>query len=238
MKMRALAAVLLGGSVLAAPAVAHAHVSVNPREAPQGSFAVLTFRVPNERDDAATTRVEVNLPEAVAIPNVSVKPVPGWTAELERRTLDEPIAREDGDITEVVSRITWSGGEIRPGEFQEFAVSVGPLPADVERLAFPTIQTYAAGEPGEEVVRWIDEAAPGAGEPDHPVPALTLTPAASGEQPTTPTTASGAGAPAPASDDPEDEEDDDARGLALAALVVAIIGVALGGVALLRRRAA
>ena len=100
--------------VLAAPA--SAHVTVNPSEAPQGSFTKLTFRVPNESDTASTTSVEVNLPEDAVIPYVSVKPVPGWTANIETRTLEEPVEAEGGEISEVVSKVTWSGGAIAPAE--------------------------------------------------------------------------------------------------------------------------
>jgi len=52
-------------------------------------------------------------------------------------------------------------------------VSMGPLPTDTDQLVFKALQTYDTGE----VVRWIDTAPPGAPEPDHPAPVLTLTPA-------------------------------------------------------------
>ncbi len=42
---------------VAAPAAAH--VTVEPRDAVQGGYARVAFRVPNERDNASTTRVEV-----------------------------------------------------------------------------------------------------------------------------------------------------------------------------------
>jgi hypothetical protein len=45
-------------------AAASAHVTVNPREATQGSYAKLAFRVPNERDNASTTQLEVKVVEA------------------------------------------------------------------------------------------------------------------------------------------------------------------------------
>ncbi|MFD0660404.1 DUF1775 domain-containing protein [Thermocatellispora tengchongensis] len=51
------AALTLG---LALPALAH--VTVNPGTAEQGGFTKVAFRVPNERDDASTTKLEVELP--------------------------------------------------------------------------------------------------------------------------------------------------------------------------------
>ena len=78
-----LAAAVLAGAlsaVLVGAGPAAAHVTVNPsREATQGSFAKLAFRVPNERDNAATVKVEVVIPTETAIASVSVRPTPGWT---------------------------------------------------------------------------------------------------------------------------------------------------------------
>ncbi len=163
----------LGVAVLALVALApmaSAHVTVNPGEVEKGSFARLTFRVPNERDDAGTTSLEVNLPEDQAFPFVSVRPLPGWTATTEMRTLDEPIDAFGEQVTEVVSKITWTGGTINPGEFQEFDVSIGRMPEDVDSIEFPSIQTYSSGE----IVRWIDPVVEGEEEPEHPAPTLHL----------------------------------------------------------------
>ena len=218
--------------VLAAPA--SAHVTVNPSEAPQGSFTKLTFRVPNESDTASTTSVEVNLPEDAVIPYVSVKPVPGWTANIETRTLEEPVEAEGGEISEVVSKVTWSGGAIAPGEFQEFEVSAGPLPDDVDQIEFPAIQTYDDGE----ISRWIEETPEGGEEPEHPVPVLALV-ASTGDE-------HEAATPISAAPDDSDEaaattsdsDDDSSNALAIVALVVGGLGVILGGLALIRNRSA
>jgi uncharacterized protein YcnI len=151
--------------------MAAAHVTVNPGEAPKGGFTTLAFRVPNERDDSTTTKVEVNLPEDHPIRSVRVRPTPGWEYEIEMRTLDEPLVNDEGEeTTEVVGKITWTG-EIGTAEFQEFEVSAGPLPEDVDQITFPSIQTYASGEE----VRWIDEPAEeGEEEPERPAPLLEL----------------------------------------------------------------
>lgn len=232
MSRRVVAGLIVAMVVLAAPATAWAHVTVNPREATAGGFAKLTFRVPNERDDAGTTSVEINLPEDHPIANVSVKPTPGWQHSVERRTLEEPIDSHGTPITDVVAKVTFTGGRIAPGEFQEFDLSVGPLPEDADTLLFPAIQVY---ENGAEVVRWIEEPLDDGSEPERPAPALELLPAEE----------EGDGAAAPASPDGEqaaagdavDSEDDGTDALTVVALVVAALGVVLGGLALLRRRA-
>ena len=71
--------VLLGAAalalVVAAPALAH--VTVQPTEAGTGSFSRFVVRVPNERPDAATIKVEVQFPTNVT--NVSFQPKDGWS---------------------------------------------------------------------------------------------------------------------------------------------------------------
>ncbi len=160
------AAVLL----LAVVPAASAHVTVNPGEAEKGGFTVLAFRVPNERDNAGTTTVEINFPTDHPIPFISVRPHPGWTYAVERTTLDEPVEAHGEPISEVVSKVTFTGGPIRPGEFDQFEISAGPLPEDADQLLFPTLQTYEGGE----IVRWIEETPASGEEPEHPAPLLRL----------------------------------------------------------------
>lgn len=233
MPRRMLAGVIVAAAVLAVPANAGAHVTVNPPEAAAGGFAKLTFRVPNERDDAGTTSVEINLPEDHPIAFVSVKPTPGWQYSVERRTLEEPIESHGTSITEVVAKVTFSGGRIAPGEFQEFDLSVGPLPEDAEMLEFPAIQTY---ENGAEVVRWIEEPLEDGSEPERPAPVLALLPPTEDDH--------GGGAAEPAEGEEAagdsaaaDDGDDGTDALTVVALVVGGLGVVLGALALLRRRA-
>jgi uncharacterized protein YcnI len=197
--------------------VASAHVTVNPRTAQQGGYTKVAFRVPNERDTASTTQLEVNFPTDHPLAFVSTRAVPGWTSTVQKATLATPITTDEGQITETVSKITWTGGKIAPGTFEEFDVSIGPLPTDTDQLVFKALQTYDNGE----VVRWIDTAAPGAAEPEHPAPVLKLTPADPSPAATAPTS----GAPN-SSNTP--------------GVVLGIIGIALGivgiGLGLLNRR--
>jgi uncharacterized protein YcnI len=210
--------------VAAAPA-ASAHVTVQPGTAVQGGYMKIDVRVPNERDDSGTTSVEFNLPEDVPIRSVRVEAVPGWEYEIENRTLDEPIEAGEGDpVTEVVSKITWSGGVIQPGEFQDFPVSLGPLPEDVESLAFPSIQTYENGE----VVRWIEVAEEEGAELERPAPILTLTPPEEEAGAAEPAADEAAAAPA--------EDSDSSNALAVVALIVGVLGLAVGGLALAKGR--
>ncbi|MEU0566851.1 YcnI family protein [Nonomuraea sp. NPDC005983] len=162
---------------LALPALAH--VTINPGTAEQGGWTKLAFRVPNERDDASTSKIEIAFPQDHPLPFVSVRPVPGWKSTLTEGKLPKPIVSDDGDkVTESVLKVTWTGGKIEPGQFQEFEVSVGPLPKNVDKLAFPTVQTYSGGE----VVKWTDPPKADGSEGEHPVPTLKLVAAAGGDE--------------------------------------------------------
>ncbi len=227
------AVVALALGAVAAPA--SAHVTVNPREATKGGFAKLAFRVPNERPDSGTTKVEVSFPVDHPLAFLNVRPVPGWTYTVERQKLATPIKSEEPgeeDVTEYISKITWSGGTIGPGEFQEFEVSGGPLPEDVDQILFKAIQTYASGE----VVRWIEEAGPSGQEPELPAPVLKLV---AGEdehaaaQPAGDTTETTAAEQAGTTTNTSD--DGGVNGLGVFALVVAGVALVLSGGALLRR---
>lgn len=161
--------------VLAFAGVASAHVTVDPSSATSGSFSVLTFRVPNERDDTSTVKVTITFPKDDPLAFASAQPVTGWSTEITKAAPAKKLEVEGIAVDEVVSAMTWSGGEIKPGEFQEFKVSVGPLP-DADQLVFDAEQTYSDGE----VVDWNQPTPASGEEPEHPAPTVTLT-AATGD---------------------------------------------------------
>ncbi len=178
---------------LAIAAPAAAHVSVSSAAAVQGGYSTVTFKVPNESDDASTTKLEVNLPQDAPVASVSVRPVPGWTAVAEKAKLATPLEAHGTQITEAVSKITWTASgdaAIKPGEFQTFDVSMGPLP-QAEQMVFKSLQTYSDGT----VVRWIDEPSTDGTEPESPAPVLKLA-AAAAEGATAPATGPAAAPPA------------------------------------------
>jgi uncharacterized protein YcnI len=212
---------------------ASAHVTANSTNAAAGGFGEINLNVPNERDDASTVSLRVQLPTDTPLAFVSVKPVPGWTATTTTTPLDPPVDVEGSQVTEAVSEITWTAdtpdAAIAPGEYLVFSISGGPLP-DAESLTLPAIQTYSSGEE----VAWVEPTVDGQAEPEHPAPVLTLA-AASDEAATPDTTTT---TPAASSTD-----DDGSSGLAVTALIVGIVGLLAGiaGVALAlgaRRRTA
>lgn len=174
MKRLALLTALALGALLALAGPASAHVTVSSTDAAPGGYAVVTLRVPTESETASTTKIVVQVPP---LGSVAVQPTPGWTATTTTAKLATPIKTDDGEQTEAISQITWTasaGAGIKPGEFQQFAVSVGPLPKAAS-ISFPTVQYYSDGT----VAKWIEKAAPGSSaEPEHPAPTLSLKPAA------------------------------------------------------------
>ena len=169
---RVITVAVMGLGVVALSATsAFAHVTIAPDSAPRGGFQILSFSVPNEKDNASTVQVQVQLPQDQVIPFVSVQPKPGWTVSVTKRQLTKPVKQEGETITEAVDTVTWSGGTIGPGQFDLFTISAGPLPTKVKQLTFKALQTYSDGE----VVRWIEPTPKGGPEPEHPAPVLTLT---------------------------------------------------------------
>jgi uncharacterized protein YcnI len=166
-----LTAVLGVGLVALVAGPAGAHVEVDPGSAPKGSTSKFSFQVPNEEDNASTVSLMVEFPSDHPIPSVSVLAKPGWTFATTKAPLPKPVQTENGQVTEAVSTITWTGGEIPPGAFDLFTVLAGPLPKNVNQLQFKATQTYSDGN----VVQWIEPTVKGGAEPEHPAPVLKLT---------------------------------------------------------------
>jgi len=237
-------------STLALTGLASAHVTVHSEEATQGGYAKLTFRVPTEEKDNTVT-VAVTIPKATPIASVAIKPKQGWTATTTMTHLAVPLTSDDGQVADVVGQITWTaakGGGIPVGGFDEFDVSVGPLPK-VASMGFPTLQTYADGT----VVSWTEPTPRGGTEPDHPVPALDLAPAAAAAGHSTSMSATSASqspaatgptgvtvaAAVPAADTSAlatRSEADTGKTLGVVGIVVGALGLLLGGAGFARDR--
>ena len=172
-----LGAVLALGLVVLVTGPAAAHVSIDPSSAPKGSRSAFSFQVPNEKDNASTVGLEVTFPADHPIPNVSVLVKAGWSFTVEKTPLPKPIKTEFGEVTETISKITWTGGQIPPDGYDLFTVRAGPLPKNVNQLEFKASQTYSDGE----VVQWIEPSVKGGDEPEHPAPVLKLAKASGGD---------------------------------------------------------
>jgi len=162
-----------GLGVLGLAASASAHVTViGDSGVTQGGWGVITFRVPTESATASTTEVRVAFPSTTPISFASVQPVAGWTAKVTTKKLATPVKTDDGTLDTYVSEVDWKAtspaSAIKPGQFQMFNISAGPMPKAAS-VSFPATQVYSDGK----VVRW-NEISQGGAEPDHPAPTLTL----------------------------------------------------------------
>ncbi|MFJ8943846.1 YcnI family protein [Streptomyces sp. NPDC102395] len=229
MKASRLAAVAAGSAVavFALSSPAFAHVTVQPEgTAAKGGYAVVNFRVPNERDNASTVKLEVNFPTDAPLASVLPQDVPGWKIAVTKSKLAKPLDLHGRQISEVVSKVTWTadGKGIEPGRLQQFPVSMGALPEKADQVVFKAIQTYS----NKEVVRWIEVQEKGKEEPDTPAPALTLSDAADGH--------SHGAAAGDSSDDADDakpaaaatEASDSSGGSDTTARVLGVVGIVVG----------
>ena len=204
----------LGSTAGIAPASAHIRASSD--DAVRGDTALVTFEVPNESTTgAATTGLAVNLPN---LTSVQVETQPGWTVKVDRDS-----------ASGTVRSVTWTAapdGGIGVDQFGLFRISV-KLP-DADSVSFPATQTYADGAE----VKWDQPLVPGAPEPEHPAPTLTL---AAGATPTAVHHSSPTATAAPmlSPQKPAKPVDNTARLLGGVALLFAAVGI---GTALIRRR--
>ncbi|MFB7025511.1 MULTISPECIES: YcnI family protein [unclassified Streptomyces] len=262
-RVSAVRAALAGGIALSSVALlsgtAFAHVSVQPQgEAAKGGYATVNIKVPNERDNASTVKLEVNFPLDHPLASVMPQPVPGWKAEVTKSKLDKPLELHGRTINEAVSKVTWTaeGAGIGPGQFQQFPLSLGQLPENADELVLKSVQTYS----NKEVVRWIEEQKEGAEEPQNPAPVLKLSAASDdhhggGAAPSATATASASASASAGEKDGHDDKagdraekntasassssssDTTARILGVVGILVGVAGVAFGVLAGRRRSA-
>lgn len=210
---------------------ASAHVSITPAQVPVESNQTFAVRVPTEKNEP-TVRVRLTFPAGLTVSRF--QPKAGWTRQVEQ------------DAQQRIISVTWSGGQIGPGEFEDF-VFIGRTPREAGKLAFQAYQTYQGGE----TVEWTG--GEGADRPG-PTVALTAAGAPSGEAGDGHGTETGGAASKPAAGasptaaqagpasvtlaTPARESSggsDLPLFAALGALVLALIALALSGVALSRR---
>jgi uncharacterized protein YcnI len=205
---------LVAGLLLLLAAPASAHVDVGPETAVAGSTTTLTFSFHHGKDGAATTALQVQLPDGASV--VAVPAIDGWTSSV-----------TDGVVS-------WTGGRVPDGTRAEFTIDVR-LPPTAGTARFPTIQVTEAGE-----LAWIspDE---GEGEDQRPAPRVELTadPDGGGSPATSSSVAPSTTLDLPRTAGEADERDDGSTNSAawyLGSGLAALAAVLIGGT-ILRRRA-
>ena len=205
---RALAAAL--AAVVALPVTAAlAHVEVKPKRAPAGAETRLTFEVPNERPDATTTSIAIQLPAGVR-------------AGTTRRSGGWRVRWSDRRVTLVAT----GGRELRGAERGQFPLELQLPLRPRTTLTFKVLQTYDDGE----IVRWIGP--PGTSEPAARLRLAAAKPAqppAEQEQPP-------AGTQTTAPSQPEKDGGDDGGGVPIWAGIGLMLLAAVAGSAAARAR--
>jgi uncharacterized protein YcnI len=221
---RALAALGAGALLaVAVPLSASAHVTLTQNTASPGSSVILTFKVPNESaDGATTTALTVSLPTDHPLVSVRFVPQGGWTATATTEKLPEPVKKGDDTITQAVTKVTWTaadGGGIPVGGLGLFQLQVGPIP-DVGRLSLPADQTYSDGS----VVSWSETTA----NAQHPAPVLYVNDAPPAAPGSTPSASPVAQAQPTDGSSSSGDADVIARVIGILGLVVGAVGLVVG----------
>jgi len=125
----------LAALTFTASALAHAHVSPPVALAKEGQ--VFTLAVPTEKENAATTTIELTPPKGFSID--SFFPAPGW-----KRSVQQTGSGEEAQIT----KVTWSGGSVPTQEDASFSF-LGSTSGSGD-YTFDVKQTYSDGS----VVEW------------------------------------------------------------------------------------
>jgi uncharacterized protein YcnI len=129
-------AAAVGGALIVA-ASASAHAELSPAVALVKAGQVFTLAVPAEKENAATTKIELTPPSGFAID--SFAPSPGWTRNVK--------STGSGEETQI-QQVTWSGGHV-PSEEDAFFQFIASADS-AKTYTFKVRQTYADGS----VVDW------------------------------------------------------------------------------------
>ncbi|MGY4479434.1 YcnI family copper-binding membrane protein [Bradyrhizobium sp. USDA 3364] len=167
---------LIATAALLAAAPAIAHITLEGKQAPVGSYYKAVFAVPHGCAGSATTKIRVQIPEGV----IGVKPMPkpGWTLDTVTGKYAAQYDYHGAKLSEGVKEVAWSGGKLADQNYDEFVMQTfltDTLKPNTT-LYFPVVQECEQG-----VSRWIDIPPDGqGGGHDHgsktPAPGVKLLP--------------------------------------------------------------
>jgi periplasmic copper chaperone A len=208
------------GTVLAAGGVAFAHIDPDPLAMQAGTTGTVQFKVEHGCNGSPTTDIKIQLPNGIT--GVSAVDKAGWTSTI------------TGNVLE------YKGGPLAADQEDHFDITL-TAPTQPGDIRFPIIQTCQQGE-----LAWIEVAAEGAPEPDHPAPTLKITsgpPTSADLTPEPEATDEGGGegtaapviASAPATTSPS-KDDSSNTGAVIVIVVASLLVIGAGGVMIARRR--
>ena len=138
-RLRVLVALVVSGGALAVGVgIASAHAIVSPPVAVAKKLQQFTLSVPTEKENLTTTKIELTVPTGFAID--SFEPTTdGWKQQIQSTGSGEAA---------VVTKVTWTGGNIPTGEDAVFRVNASTSAA--KSYTFDVRQTYSDGS----IVDW------------------------------------------------------------------------------------
>ena len=206
--------------VLAAGGVASAHIDPDPIAMQAGTTGTAAFKVEHGCDGSPTTSMKFQIPDGVS--GVAAVDKDGWTATIAGNTLE------------------FVGGPLAPDQEDHFDITF-TAPAEPGDIRFPVIQTCEKGE-----LAWIEVAAEGQAEPEHPAPTIKITAGPPTAQELTPApedagtggtvVATGTEAVLTATIAPSTTDDSSNTGTIVVVVVVVAAALIGGGVVLARRK--
>jgi periplasmic copper chaperone A len=167
--------ILLGATGLLAGATSvFAHITLENQQAAVGASYKAVLRVPHGCDGSATVAVRVRIPEAFI--DVKPMPKPGWKLDAVRGKYQKPVSARGTSVTEGVTEVDWSGGNLPDAYYDEFVLTgyVADEGRAGQTMYFPVVQECEKG-----ISRWIEVPPAGSAQaraPAEPAPALKLMP--------------------------------------------------------------
>jgi uncharacterized protein YcnI len=172
------AAALLGTALCALSLPGAAHVVLEYQVANAGSYYKGTFKVGHGCGASPIKQLVISIPAGVQ--GAKPMPKPGWTLEIAREKLAQPITDHGKTITEGVARITWTAktpADYLQNDWYDEFVLQAKLPATGGTLYWPVSQICEEGR-----VDWTETPKPGQkrSELKNPAAALELIPVGGG----------------------------------------------------------
>jgi periplasmic copper chaperone A len=147
-----------------------AHVTLESNQATVGTAYKAVLRVLHGCNGSPTTALRVRIPEGII--DVKPMPKPGWTLNIVKGKYAKPYSLYRAQVSEGVTEIDWSGGNLPDDEYDEF-VFMSFIASDLQAgqtIYFPVVQECENG-----VHRWIEIPTEGSNLPE-PAPGLRLVP--------------------------------------------------------------
>jgi uncharacterized protein YcnI len=116
---------------------ASAHARISPAVSLSKELQVYSLAVPTEKENLATTKVVLTVPNGFGID--SFVPAPGWHRSVQQTGSGESA---------VITKVTWTGGHVPTGEDSLFQFLAQP--ASNKAYTFQVEQTYSDGS----IVNW------------------------------------------------------------------------------------